>query len=82
MEFITQRTKKPRCQEPKKKYKRKQRIKERIQIINLKGSPIGEPFKFMIWNFFGSWIFGSWFFVQVSWRFLFFKKKEPSLYSG
>ena len=25
------------------------------------------PFRFNIWNFFGSWHLGSWFFISASW---------------
>jgi hypothetical protein len=49
------RTKKPRCQEPKKKCKGpgfKERIHKNSKCQGLSSS--GEPLEFLIWNFFGS----------------------------
>jgi len=64
----------PRCQDPKKKYKRKPRAKERIQKKkNLIEPPNNrDSLRFFLWSFlilvplyslFGSWHLGSWFFV-------------------
>jgi len=66
------RTKKPRCQDPKKKGKRKPRIKERIQKIKNQGSlKFRDPLDFLDWNLFSLsfvflyvfilWILASWF---------------------